>query len=50
MKGDAKLWEILSDKLEMLRVSARLPEAIRIAETALELAKRAFPAGAPELR
>ena len=49
MKGDAKLWQILSDKLEMLRISARLPEAIRIAETALELAKRAFPAGAPEI-
>jgi tetratricopeptide (TPR) repeat protein len=49
MKGDAKLWQILSDKLEMLRVSARLPEAIRVAETALELARRAFPADAPEI-
>jgi tetratricopeptide (TPR) repeat protein len=49
MKGDVRLWQILSDKLEMLRVSERLPEAIRVAEAALDLAKRAFPAGAPEI-
>src|SRR5437016_2766450 len=42
MKGEEKLWEILNDKLETLRVSSRLPEAIRVAETLLELAKRAF--------
>ena len=42
MKGEEKLWNILNDKLETLRASNRLPEAIRIAETALDLAKRAF--------
>ena len=49
MKGDEKLWQILSDKLEMLRASDRLPEATRIAETALELAQRAFSPNAPQL-
>ena len=42
MKGEQKLWEILNDKLDTLRVSNRLPEAIRVAESALDLAKRAF--------
>jgi tetratricopeptide (TPR) repeat protein len=42
MKGDEKLWHILNDKLENLRAGNRLPEAVRIAETALDLAKRAF--------
>ena len=45
MKGNEKLWGILNDKLEMLRASNRLPEAIRIAETALDLAQRAFEPG-----
>jgi tetratricopeptide (TPR) repeat protein len=40
--GEQKLWNILNDKLEMLRASNRLPEAIRVAESALELARRAF--------
>src|SRR4051812_41920639 len=42
MKGEEKLWVILNDKLDNLRASNRLPEAIRIAETALDLAKRTF--------
>src|SRR6267142_731788 len=42
MKGEEKLWEILNDKLETLRASSRVPEAIRVAETLLELAKRTF--------
>lgn len=42
MTGEQKLWGILNDKLETLRVSNRLPEAIRVAESALELARRAF--------
>src|SRR5256885_14864318 len=42
MKGEEKLWSILNDKLETLRASSRLPEATRIAETLLELAKRTF--------
>ena len=45
MKGDAKLWNILNDKLDMLRASNRLPEAIRVAETAFTLAQRAFKPG-----
>ena len=42
MKGEEKLWNILNEKLDTLRASNRLPEAIRVAETALDLAKRAF--------
>ena len=42
MKGEQQLWDILNDKLDNLRVSNRLPEAIRVAESALDLAKRAF--------
>src|SRR5438876_11196836 len=42
MKGEEKLWSILNDKLETLRASSRLPEAVRVAETLLELAKRTF--------
>src|SRR5947207_12547158 len=47
MKGDQKLWGILNDKLDVLRASNRLPEAIRVAETALTLAQRAFKPGDP---
>src|SRR5215467_13232239 len=48
MRGEEKLWSILNDKLDTLRASNRLPQAIRVAETALEVAKRAFPgAGLP---
>src|SRR5207248_11603195 len=47
MKGDEKLWGILNDKLDMLRASNRLQEAIRVAETALTLAQRAFKPGDP---
>ena len=45
MKGDEKLWAILNDKLDMLRASNRLPEAIRIAETALDPGATRLPAG-----
>lgn len=45
MKGAEKLWGILNDKLDMLRASNRLPEAIRVAEAAFDLAKRAFNPG-----
>ena len=38
MKGEEKLWSILNDKLDTLRAGNRLPEAIRVAETALDLA------------
>ena len=47
MKGDEKLWGILNDKLDMLRASNRFPEAVRVAETALTLAQRAFDPGHP---
>jgi tetratricopeptide (TPR) repeat protein len=43
MKGEERLWSILNDKLDTLHASNRLPQAIRVAETALEIAKRAFP-------
>ncbi|MGI8821431.1 MAG: tetratricopeptide repeat protein [Chthoniobacterales bacterium] len=46
-RGDAKLWSILNDKLDLLGGTGRLAEAIRVAETALELAERTFPAGDP---
>src|SRR5437899_5530602 len=42
MKGEERLWSIVNDKLDTLRAANRLPEAIRVAETALEVAKRAF--------
>jgi len=42
MKGEEKLWSILNDKLDTLRAGNRLPEAIRVAEAALDLAKRTF--------
>lgn len=47
MKGDEKLWALLNDKLDMLRGTGQLPEAVRVAKTAVELARRAFPAGNP---
>jgi tetratricopeptide (TPR) repeat protein len=46
-RGDEKLWALLNDKLDTLRGMGDLPAAIRVAETALDLAKRAFPAGHP---
>ena len=49
VKGDEKLWTILNDKLDLLRATERLPEAIRVGETALNLAKRAFPAEHPNI-
>src|SRR5437867_11955599 len=42
MKGEERLWSILNDKLDTLRAANRLRVAIRVAETALEVAKRAF--------
>src|SRR6266704_314371 len=49
MKGEQRLWSILNDKLDNLRASNRLPQAIRVAETALEVAKRAFPSATMQL-
>src|SRR6266513_2687148 len=44
MKGEERLWTILNDKLDTLRATNQLPAAIRVAETALEISKRAFKA------
>src|ERR1700746_897949 len=49
MKGEEKLWSILYEKLDNLRASNRLPQAIRVAETALEVAKRGFPGASMQL-
>lgn len=49
MKGEEKLWQILNDKLETLRGGARYPEAIRVGEKALELARRIFANGEQSL-
>ncbi|MBA3652304.1 MAG: tetratricopeptide repeat protein [Chthoniobacterales bacterium] len=48
-KGEEKLWRILQDKLEMLLAGQQLPEALRVAETAFELARRIFPENHPSL-
>jgi tetratricopeptide (TPR) repeat protein len=42
MKGEEKLWNMLNEKLETLRATNCLPEAVRVAETLLDLAKRTF--------
>jgi len=49
VKGEEKLWQILQEKLEMLRAGNRLPEALRVGDTALEMAQRIFPADHPSL-
>src|SRR4030095_13904594 len=49
MKGEEKLWAILNDKLDTLRATNRLPEAIRVPERALELARRAYKGNEPQL-
>ena len=47
VKGDERLWGILNDKLDMLRGAGQLPDAVRVAEAALELARRAFSPADP---
>jgi tetratricopeptide (TPR) repeat protein len=42
VKGEERLWRILNDKLETLRAGNRFPEAIRVGEKALEVARRLF--------
>ena len=49
VNGDEKLWRILNDNLETLRASNRLVEAIRVAETALLVARRVFAKNDPSL-
>src|SRR5258708_4262928 len=49
MKGEERLWGMLNEKLDTLRAGNRLPEAIRVAESALDLAKRTFENNEPSL-
>src|ERR1051326_5222236 len=42
MKGEEHLWGVLNDKLDTLRATNQMAEAIRVAQTALEIAKRSF--------
>lgn len=49
MKGERHLWSVLNEKLEMLRLTGQLPEAIRVGKSALELAQRSFTPDDPEL-
>jgi tetratricopeptide (TPR) repeat protein len=48
MKGEEHLWGVLNDKLDTLRATNQLPEAIRVGQSALEIAKRSF--GAADIR
>src|SRR5205085_8146333 len=45
MKGEEHLWGVLNDKLDTLRATNRMTEAIRLGQSALEIAKRSFGAG-----
>jgi tetratricopeptide (TPR) repeat protein len=49
VKGEENLWRVLCDKFEMLRAGQRLPDALRVSERALELARRVFPETHPSL-
>src|SRR3984893_13100444 len=42
MKGEERLWTNRNDKVDTLPATNQFPEAIPVAETALEIAKRAF--------
>ena len=45
MKGEEHLWGVLNDKLDTLRATNRMAEAIRVGQSALEIAKRSFGTG-----
>src|SRR4026207_102293 len=45
MKGEEHLWGVLNDKLETLSATNHLAQAIRVGESALEIAQRSFGAG-----
>ena len=45
MKGEEHLWGVLNDKLDTLSATNHLAQAIRVGESALEIAKRSFGAG-----
>jgi tetratricopeptide (TPR) repeat protein len=42
MKGEEHLWGVLNDKLDTLRATNQMAEAIRVGQSALEIAKRSF--------
>jgi tetratricopeptide (TPR) repeat protein len=42
MKGEEHLWGVLNDKLDTLSATNHMAEAIRVGESALEIAKRSF--------
>jgi tetratricopeptide (TPR) repeat protein len=42
MKGEEHLWGVLNDKLDTLRATNQMVEAIRVGQSALEIAKRSF--------
>jgi tetratricopeptide (TPR) repeat protein len=42
MKGDEHLWGVLNEKLDTLRATNHMAEAIRVGQSALEIAKRSF--------
>ena len=45
MKGEEHLWGVLNDKkLDTLRATNKMAEAIRVGQSALEIAKRSFGA------
>src|SRR5438045_8604303 len=45
MKGEWHRWGVLNDKLDTLRATNHMAEAIRVGQSALEIAKRSFGAG-----
>ncbi|MDQ2868493.1 MAG: tetratricopeptide repeat protein [Verrucomicrobiota bacterium] len=49
MKGEEKLWAILNEKLDTLSATNQWREAIRVGQSALELAKRTFQPGDVQL-
>jgi tetratricopeptide (TPR) repeat protein len=48
MKGEEHLWGVLNDNLDTLRATNHMADAIRVGQSALEIAKRSF--GADDIR
>ena len=42
MQGEEHLWGVLNEKLDTLRATNQMAEAIRVGQSALEIAKRSF--------
>ena len=45
MKGEEHLWGVLNDKLDTLRATNQMAEAIRVGQSALEIAEAQFRRG-----